>query len=154
RRLPVVLTRDEVRSVLKHMEHPSRLVAALLYGSGLRLLEGLQLRVKDLDFASGELRVRMGKGQRDRVPILPARLQPALTRHLEVVKRQHEHDRAMGLVGSSSRLPWLGSTPELGVNGGGSGFSRRLGSTSTRPPENEGAITSTKVGFSGLSTTR
>ncbi|HYK11319.1 MAG TPA: integron integrase, partial [Gemmatimonadales bacterium] len=96
RRLPVVLTRDEVRSVLKHMEHPSRLVAALLYGSGLRLLEGLQLRVKDLDFASGELRVRMGKGQRDRVTILPARLQPALTRHLEMVKRQHEHDRAMG----------------------------------------------------------
>ena len=96
RRLPVVLTRDEVRAVLGQVERSSRLVTALLYGSGLRLLEALQLRVKDVDFGSSELRIRMGKGQRDRVTMLPARLQSALGNHLRRVKKQHERDRALG----------------------------------------------------------
>lgn len=104
RRLPVVLTRDEVRSVLAQVDRPARLVTALLYGSGLRLLEALQLRVKDVDFGSSELRIRMGKGQKDRVTMLPARLQAALGNHLRKVKRQHEQDRALG--GGWVELPY------------------------------------------------
>src|SRR5947199_3343558 len=70
-RLPVVLTRDEVRTVLRELRGVPQLVALLLYGSGLRLLECLQLRVKDVDFGRGEIRVRWGKGGVDRVPPFP-----------------------------------------------------------------------------------
>ena len=70
-RLPVVLTRDEVRAVLRELRGVPQLVALLLYGSGLRLLECLQLRVKDVDFGRGEIRVRWGKGGVDRVTPLP-----------------------------------------------------------------------------------
>ena len=67
KRLPVVLTSDEVEAVLAHLEGAPGLVCTLLYGSGLRLLEGLQLRVKDLDFGRGEITVRDGKGRKDRL---------------------------------------------------------------------------------------
>jgi integrase len=80
RRLPVVFTREEVRRVLRHLEGRHRLVAGLLYGSGLRLLEALRLRVRDVDFGAGHLVVRDGKGGKDRVAILPERLLPALRR--------------------------------------------------------------------------
>ncbi len=96
RRLPVVLTRDEVRAVLGRLSGPKWLVAALLYGSGLRLLEGLRLRVKDVDFASKQLVVRSGKGDRDRVTMLPESVAPALATHLRKIKVQHERDRADG----------------------------------------------------------
>ncbi|MCH7490085.1 MAG: integron integrase [Gemmatimonadetes bacterium] len=96
RRLPVVLTRDEVRAVLGRLDGPKWLVAALLYGSGLRLLEGLRLRVKDVDFASKQLVVRSGKGDRDRVTMLPESVAPALGKHLRKVKVQHDRDRADG----------------------------------------------------------
>ena len=69
-RLPVVLTRDEVRALLARLEGTPRLVALLLYGSGLRLLEALQLRVKDLDLQVGEIRIRRAKGGKDRVTML------------------------------------------------------------------------------------
>src|SRR3989449_8816547 len=81
-RLPVVLTRDEVRAVLRELRGVSLLVALLLYGSGLRLLECLQLRVKDVDFGRGEIRVRWGKGGVDRVTPLPVAVRPALAEHL------------------------------------------------------------------------
>ncbi len=96
RRLPAVLTRDEVRALLARLSGPKWLVAALLYGSGLRLLEGLRLRVKDVDFASKQLVVRSGKGDRDRVTMLPESIAPALGEHLRKVKVQHERDRADG----------------------------------------------------------
>ena len=95
-RLPVVLTRDEVKAVLRQMQGQSRLVAWLLYGSGLRLLEALTLRVKDLDVARGEIRVRDTKGGRDRVTMLPRALVPDLTAHLEAVERIHERDVRSG----------------------------------------------------------
>lgn len=95
-RLPVVLTRAEVRAVLSRMAGVPKLVAALLYGSGLRLLEALQLRVKDVDFGGREIRVRGGKGNRDRVTMLPDRLVVALRGHLEGVQRQHEREIADG----------------------------------------------------------
>jgi len=97
RRLPVVLTRDEVRRVLSLMSGSSGLVAGLLYGSGLRLREALELRVKDLDFERGEIRIRDGKGRKDRVTVLPCALQPQLREHLERVRSRHEKDLAEGM---------------------------------------------------------
>jgi integron integrase len=103
-RLPVVLTRDEVRAVLQQLEGPPRLMAVLLYGAGLRLLECARLRIKDLDFATNQIMVRAGKGDRDRVTMLPEAVKPALTRHLESVKRQHQVDLAHGA--GWVELPW------------------------------------------------
>lgn len=95
-RLPVVMTRDEVRAVLERMHGRERLMASLLYGSGLRLMECVQLRVLDLDFERGEIAVRSGKGDKDRVTVLPAALRAPLSRHLREVKRIHEADLAAG----------------------------------------------------------
>jgi integron integrase len=96
KRLPVVLTRDEVRRILGEMRGTPALVAALLYGSGLRLLEALQLRVKDLDFARREITVRGGKGDRDRRTMLPEVLTGPLVRQLEVVRAAYQRDLARG----------------------------------------------------------
>ena len=95
-RLPVVLSREEVRAVLLALRGTVRLICVLLYGSGLRLLEGARLRVKDLDFRANHITVRCGKGDRDRVSVLPATAQPALQRHLERVRLQHERDLGAG----------------------------------------------------------
>ncbi|MCI0408723.1 MAG: integron integrase, partial [Acidobacteria bacterium] len=96
RRLPVVLTRDEVRSVLGRLDGTLRLMATLLYGAGLRLLECARLRVKDVDFASNQMLVRGGKGDKDRVALLPRAVKSDLTRHLEVVRTQHREDLQRG----------------------------------------------------------
>lgn len=82
RRLPVVLTPEEVREVLAHLNGDEALVAGLLYGSGLRLMEALRLRVHDLDFSRRELTVRDGKGGKARRTILPARVGEQLSSHL------------------------------------------------------------------------
>jgi integron integrase len=95
-RLPVVLSREEVRALLERLEGTPRVVVMLLYGSGLRLLEALQLRVKDVDFAGGEIRVRRAKGAKDRVTVLPGALTAELERHLERVRRLHQRDVAGG----------------------------------------------------------
>jgi integron integrase len=95
-RLPVVLSRGEVAAVLGRMQGVERLCASLLYGAGLRLLEVLQLRVKDVDFAGQQLHVRDGKGRKDRVTLLPASLQTDLRVHLDRVKAQHEADLRLG----------------------------------------------------------
>lgn len=96
KRLPVVLTRLEVRALLDSMEGTPWLVAGLLYGAGLRLLDGLRLRVQDIDFASGELLIRDGKGGKDRRTMLPQALVPHLQRHLAQVRQQHVSDLAAG----------------------------------------------------------
>ena len=95
-RLPVVLTREEVANLLSRLRGPTRLIACLLYGGGLRLLECLQLRVKDVDVGRRELRVRDGKGRRDRVTVLPTGVISELTTHIENVRRQHQEDLASG----------------------------------------------------------
>ena len=94
--LPVVLTREEVSAVLGQLDGVRWIVASLLYGSGLRLLEALRLRVKDVDFARGEVLVRDGKGQKDRVTMLPQRLVLPLQQHLRNVKLLHQEDLAEG----------------------------------------------------------
>lgn len=92
RRLPTVLTRDEVRKMLRALNGTHRLIAGLLYGSGLRLMEGLRLRVKDLEFNASRLVVRDGKGGTDRLSLLPSSLVPGLQRHLQHVRLLHEED--------------------------------------------------------------
>jgi integrase len=96
RKLPVVLARDEVRSLLAAMTGTPRLVAAILYGGGLRLLEALRLRIKDVDFAARLLVVREGKGAKDRRTMLPDSLQQPLHAQIEFVCRIHRTDLAAG----------------------------------------------------------
>jgi len=91
-RLPVVLSREEVRRLLGQMSGTPRLMAALLYGSGLRLMECIRLRVKDVDFAYARITVRDAKGGKDRVTMLPVELVDPLQRQLARVKAQHEQD--------------------------------------------------------------
>ena len=97
-RVPVVFTRDEVRQLFARLgrEGPVVLVLELLYGTGMRLLEALQLRVKDVDFGANEITVRAGKGNRDRRTMLPERLRSVLLRHLAEVRVQHERDLEKG----------------------------------------------------------
>src|SRR3989338_6000190 len=96
KRLPVVMTEKEVQSVLARMDGSVWLIASLLYGSGLRIMECLRLRVKDVDFARCEILVREGKGFKDRVTILPSSLVQLLKQHLERVKVLHGEDLAKG----------------------------------------------------------
>jgi integron integrase len=95
-RLPVVLSREEVRRILGALHGPARLQATLLYGSGLRLLECLRLRVKDVDFERRQLIVRGGKGDRDRRTPLSVKLLPALQQHLAQVRALWDRDRSEG----------------------------------------------------------
>lgn len=97
RRLPVVPTRREIQAILEHLQEPVLLLCRLLYGSGLRLLEGLQLRVRNLEFDRHEIEVRGGKGDKDRVTMLPASLEEQLRHHLARRKVLHEKDLARGL---------------------------------------------------------
>jgi integron integrase len=92
RRLPVVLSRDEVRAVLAETRGTARLVANLLYGSGLRLMEALQLRVKDVSLDRREITVRGGKGDRDRMTMLPRALFPEIRRQMDRVRARHAAD--------------------------------------------------------------
>src|SRR6185312_12027483 len=94
--LPVVLRRDEVAQVLEQLSGTSRLVGILLYGSGLRLMEAVSLRVKDLDLERGEVTVRRGKAGRDRVSVMPGSLTGPLQDQLRRVKRLHERDLLQG----------------------------------------------------------
>lgn len=103
-RLPVVLTRDEVRAVIHQLAGPPRLMAILLYGAGLRLLECARLRVKDVDFATNQIVVRSGKGDKDRVTMLPAAVKADLTAHLQAMNRQHQADLLHGA--GWVELPW------------------------------------------------
>ena len=96
-RLPVVFTRDEVRAILARLPAELALPAGLLYGSGLRLMECLRLRVKDVDFGQNHVVVRDGKGQKDRVTLLPGRLVDPLRRQVERVAEIHRQDLAEGV---------------------------------------------------------
>lgn len=94
--LPVVLTRDEVKRVLARLNGTVWLMAAVTYGAGLRLLECLRLRVKDLEFNRGEILVRDGKGQKDRITMLPQNVIDPMRTHLAKVRHLHEQDLAEG----------------------------------------------------------
>jgi integron integrase len=101
KRLPVVLSRDEVRLVLSHLEGTCWLIASLLYGGGLRLMEGIRLRVKDLVFERGEVIVRDAKGGKDRVTVLPAAIVAPLKLHLAKQRARFDQQRKSGEPGVS-----------------------------------------------------
>jgi integron integrase len=96
KRLPVVLTVKEVQAVMAGMSGTHALIAQLLYGSGMRLMEAVRLRVKDVEFSRREILVREGKGFKDRVTMLPDAVIEPLLRHFEKVKMLHEEDLALG----------------------------------------------------------
>ena len=95
-RLPVVLTREEVQAILSQLSGTYRLMADLLYGAGLRLMDCVRLRVKDVDFGYHQIVVRDGKGEKDRITVLPQSLEEPLKRHLARVKLLHQQDLAEG----------------------------------------------------------
>ncbi len=99
KRLPVVLSRDEVRSWLKQLVDPYWLIASLFYGSGLRLLEGLRLRIKDVDVPQPRILVRDGKGSKDRVTMLPKKLVTPISAQIRQVYAQHDIAIARGFGG-------------------------------------------------------
>jgi integron integrase len=94
--VPVVMTREEVRKAIALTDGVPQLIVKMLYGSGLRVLEAVRLRVKDLDFAMKQVTVRSGKGEKDRFTTLSASLVPLLENHLRTVKMLHEQDLAAG----------------------------------------------------------
>ncbi|QNG26185.1 integron integrase [Synechococcus sp. HK01-R] len=96
KRLPVVLSVEEVRAVLQQLEGAPALVSGLLYGSGLRLMEALRLRVQDIDFAACQVVIHGGKGNKDRVTVLPQNLMEPLQIHLQEARRLHRQDLAAG----------------------------------------------------------
>lgn len=99
-RLAVVLTQGEVAAVLRHLSDTPWIMATLLYAAGLRLMECLRLRVKDLDFAYNQIVVRHGKGQKDRVTMLPQHVKAALQQYLGDVQRLHTQDLTTGSLPS------------------------------------------------------
>jgi integron integrase len=101
--LPVVLTREEVQAVLDEIKEVEWIMASLLYGAGLRLLECCRLRIKDVDVVKREIVVRDGKGGKDRITMLPIKVIPFLKAHIEEVKKQHASDLAKGM--GSVELP-------------------------------------------------
>lgn len=99
KRLPVVLNRDEVQAILSRLTGTQWLIASLLYGTGMRIMECLRLRVQDIDFKRREILIRDGKGFKDRVTMLPVTLSATLQAHLTKVRALHESDLAQGLGG-------------------------------------------------------
>src|SRR5262245_37349290 len=95
-RLPIVLSRHEVDSILRQLKGTPWLMASLLYGAGLRLMECCRLRAKDVDLARGEIVVRDGKGGKDRVTMLPTSLRKSLAAHLKTTRHLHEQDLGRG----------------------------------------------------------
>jgi site-specific recombinase XerD len=93
-RLPIVMTRDEVKAVLANLAGDKWLMASLMYGAGLRLMECLRLRVQDIDFSRNEILVCDGKGAKDRITMLPASVKASVQEHLKRVKATHEKDLA------------------------------------------------------------
>jgi integrase len=104
RKRPMVLAREEAKSVLCHLQGRDHLFVSLFYGTGMRLREGLRLRVKDIDFSFDQITLRDGKGAKDRVTMLPGSVKVALREHLESVKALHEQDLREG--GGKVYLPY------------------------------------------------
>jgi integron integrase len=98
-RVPIVLSRDECRQLFAALDGTSRLMAELMYGSGLRITELLRLRIKDVDIERGQIIVRAGKGDKDRVTVLPVSLAEQLRAHREALRRTYEKDREAGFPG-------------------------------------------------------
>lgn len=116
KRLPTVLTRDEVKRVLAHLEGTYGLMARLLYGTGMRLMECVRLRIKDVDFSRGTVTVRSGKGNKDRVTMLPESLSDGLKAHIERLRGLHAQDREANLRGVELPDAFAVKSPNAGIS--------------------------------------
>lgn len=123
-RLPVVLTRQEVKSILSLLRGSEWILTTLLYGSGLRLMECMRLRVKDIDFSTNQISVRSGKGNKDRLTMLPTSVKEPLRKHLEWTRKDYEKDLEVGTVDVSLPYALERKYPRQPKNGAGSGPSR------------------------------
>jgi integron integrase len=116
KRLPTVLTRDEVKRVLVHMEGTHGLMARLLYGTGMRLMECVQLRIKDVDFTQGTITVRCGKGDKDRTTILPESIREQLESQIERLRGLFAQDREASLRGVELPNALEVKSPNAGIS--------------------------------------
>jgi len=114
RRLPVVLTRAEVHAILERLEGVHALIARLMYGTGVRLMECLQLRIKDVDLERREVLVRQGKGAKDRITMLPASVVDDVVTHLRHVRRFFDADRAADEPGVEVPYAYARKSPDAG----------------------------------------
>jgi len=153
-RLPVVLTHAEVKAVLDRLSGTHRLMANLLYGTGVRLMEGMRLRVKDIDFERREILVRDGKGGKDRVAPLPLALVEPLRNHLARVKSLHEEDLRAGYGAVYLPDALERKYPNATANGAGSTCFPRGNCRSIPVPASLAAITPTRRACSGPSSKR
>lgn len=141
RHVPTVLSRAEVRAVLGEMSGRNLLVATLLYGSGLRLIECLRLRIKDLDWERHQLCIRQGKGRRDRYTTLPRSIPPALTQHVESLRTRHQRDLKANYRGATLPNALEKNSAAPPRTGRGSGYSGQRDWFTTLEPTNCAATT-------------
>ena len=120
KRLPVVLNREEIQAILSRLTRTQWLIASLLYGTGMRIMKCLRLRVQDVDFKRHEILIRDGKGFKDRVTMLPVSLVVSLQAHLLKVKALHEADLTQGFGAVFCLMPWNVNIPMRQRNGFGS----------------------------------
>jgi len=146
-RVPTVLTRDEVGRVLAEMRGAPKLVAVLLYGSGMRLMECMRLRVKDVELESRQIVIRGGKGEKDRVTVLPGALWEVVGRQLDRVAELHAADLNKMQDTWNSRERWGASTRTQAAVYPGSGCSQPRGSTGTQKRGSAAATICTSLGF-------
>jgi len=153
-RLPVVLTSAEVQGVLGNLSGVYWVLGMLLYGSGLRLLEAVTLRVKDIDLGRCEIRLRTTKGGAPRITMVPRRIRDPIAEHLERVRVLHARDLAAG--GGAVELSglWRGSIGMQAASGRGNGFSRPPVAIRRPPRASGGAIIYTRVRCNGRSRRR
>ena len=116
KRLPTVLTRDEVKRVLAHLEGTYGLMARLLYGTGMRLMECVRLRIKDVDFTRGTITVRSGKGDKDRTTMLPESIREELESHIERLRGLFAQDREANLRGVELPQAFEVKSPNAGIS--------------------------------------
>lgn len=135
--------------MLGHLRGDKWLMASLMYGAGLRLMECLRLRVQDIDLARDEIIVRDGKGAQDRRTMLPETVKKPLQKHLQKVKAIHDEDVAAGWGGFNCRLPRTESTPTPPPTGAGNGSFRRSTGGRTRELARKAAIIPTKRSCNG-----
>lgn len=120
KRLPVVLNRDEIQAILLRLSGTPHLIASMLYGTGMRIMECLRLRVQYFDFKRRQILIRDDKGAKDRVTVLPASLTPALQAHLSKVRELHETDLAQGYGAVNCPMHWRVNIQMQSGNGIGS----------------------------------
>lgn len=151
RRIPNVLTKEEVAALFQFLNSDMRILAQLLYGTGMRLMEGLRLRIKDVDFDRHVIIVREAKGNKDRVVMLPRALAPALRQQLLHARHVWEKDRQAQRGGVQTPHALEQKYPRVGSTWGGSGCFHRPLSPSTRTQALNAAITCLKSGCNAQS---